>query len=223
MISRKQKELFYLLSGPLMKLNGLVYKIFKAPISNNKSIVKVQLGPGQNNYIDGWINVDANIFSGKADVWANLNNQLPFNNDSVDIFYSHHVIEHLFNLKSHFKQMHNALKPNGRIRIGGPNADSAIKKYIANDTTWFNDFPDERKSIGGKLENFIICRQEHLTLLTFSFLEELLLDAGFKNIKSVISSKETNFNDIILNDVLSKEWELDFNFPITLMIEAEKK
>lgn len=32
----------------------------------------VQLGPGQKNYIDGWVNVDANFVTAKIDIWADI-------------------------------------------------------------------------------------------------------------------------------------------------------
>jgi predicted SAM-dependent methyltransferase len=194
MLSRKSKELFYQVIGPLMKLNGSIYKAFRSPKSENTDVIKVHLGPGQKNYLHGWLNLDANIFSGKADVWVDLRNSLPFRDNSIDVFYSHHVIEHLPDLRFHLKELNRCLKKGGKIRIGGPNGDSAIKKYLAGDHDWFLKFPDERKSIGGKLENFIFCRQEHLTILTFSYLEELLQEAGFTNIKQCLPTKETNFD-----------------------------
>lgn len=205
-----------------MTVNGWKYKAFGAPKTESSKVTKVHLGPGRSNYFDGWLNLDANIFSGKADVWVDLRNPLPFNDRSVDFFYSHHVIEHLPDLPGHFAELYRCLKPNAKMRIGGPNGDSAIKKFYLNDKDWFIDFPDDRKSIGGRFENFIFCRNEHLTILTFSYLSELLSKAGFKNIKQVLATKETNNPEFIDSYVLSKEWEKDLEFPITLMIECEK-
>lgn len=222
MISRKSKELFYSVLGPVMKLNGFFYKTFRAPSQNNNSVVKVHLGPGQEKYIEGWINVDANIFSGKADLWADLRNPLPFADNSVDVFYSHHVIEHLPNLEKHLSELYRCLKPNGKIRIGVPHGGNAIKKYMENDHDWFIKFPDERRSIGGKLENFLFCRQEHLTIMTYSFLEELLTDAKFKNIKEGRPLKSDRYPDLIDSKSISKEWEGDPLCSITLIVEAEK-
>jgi predicted SAM-dependent methyltransferase len=222
MISRKLKAAFYGIAGPLMSFNGLIYKSFRAPVLGNTKTVRVQLGPGQQNYFNGWINVDANLFTAKIDVWADLRNQLPFKKNSVDIFYSHHVVEHLPDLKGHIENMYYCLKPGGKIRIGGPNGDSAINRFLANDTTWFGDFPDKRISIGGRFENFIFCRQEHLTILTFSYVEELLRGAGFVKINKRLPVKDTGFPELIDQQVLSKEWEDNFDMPHTLIIEAEK-
>lgn len=219
MLSRKAKAAFYSFIGPLMYLNGKIQK----NIRNYKGTVKVQLGPGQSNYINGWINVDANMFTAKCDIWADLRNELPFKNESVDVFYSHHVIEHLPDLQYHFKELYRCLKKGGVIRVGVPNSDSAVRKYIQGDKAWFFDFPDNRNSIGGRLDNYIYCRQEHLSMLTPSYLEELASNAGFKNIKVCLPTKETNYPNLIDNLIFEKEWETDFEFTHTLIIEAIKE
>lgn len=183
--------------------------------------LKVHLGPGQGKYIDGWVNVDANMFTGKCDVWANLQNPLPFHTGSVDAFYSHHMIEHLPNIQSHLAEVFRCLKPGGIYRIGGPNGDSAILKFTANDLAWFGDYPDKRKSIGGRFENFVFCRGEHLTILTYSLLEEFMREVGYVDITQSMPVKETNYPKIF-NDCLSKEYESDFSVPHTLIVEAKK-
>ena len=219
MLSRKLKAAFYSVFGPAMKINGFLYRSFRAPRESNN--VRVHLGPGQENYLDNWINVDANIFSGKADLWFDLRNPLPFHNNSVDAVYSHHVIEHLPNIEEHLKDIYRCLKPGGVYRVGGPNGDSAISKFLENDKDWFSNFPDNRVSIGGRLENFIFCRQEHLSILTYSFLEELLTSAGFEKLRKCEPTRETGHSDKF-KDCLEKESEWDFNMPHTLLIEATK-
>ena len=208
--------------GPLMYLNSRFFKFFRSPLPGNDRVIKVHLGPGQKNYLKGWINIDANLFSAKIDVWADLRNSLPLRKSSVNIFYSHHFIEHLPNLQFHFNELFRCLKPGGKLRIGGPNGDSAIKKFMANDIDWFSNFPDKRNSIGGRLENFIFCKQEHLTILTFSYLEELSLNAGFKNITLCLPATETNYPNLINEDIFSKEWITDMIYPHTIIIECEK-
>lgn len=222
MISRQAKAFFYAANAPFMRLSAWIYKTFRAPRSGNTQSVKVQLGPGQKNYLEGWINVDANFLTAKIDVWADISNPLPFKNGSVDVFYSHHMIEHLPDLFFHFREMYRCLKPGGIIRVGGPNGDSAVKKFSDNELSWFGDFPDKRTSIGGRFENFIFCRREHLTILTFSFLEEIATEAGFKNIVKCLPTQETKHPEYITEAIFSKEWENDFEYPHTLLIEAEK-
>jgi len=218
MLSRRLKSLYYLAAGPLMRLNAVAFKLFRAP-KNGRLLV--HLGPGQKNYIPGWINIDANILTGKCDVWADLRNPLPFYDNSVDAFYSHHMIEHLPDIESHLADVFRCLKPGGTYRTGGPNGDTAIKKFMENDPLWFGDFPDKRRSIGGRFENFVFCRKEHLTILTCSFMQELLEDAGFIHIKKLHAAHETG-NPEIFSTCLQYEHEADITNPMTLMMEASK-
>lgn len=222
MLSYKVKRFYYFLFTPIMEANALLYNLLRSPQKNNSQQIKVHLGPGRNNYLNGWINVDSNKFTAKVDLWANISEKLPFNDQSVDFFYSHHVIEHLPSLQLHFEEMYRSLKLGGKIRVGGPNGDSAIKKFLENDLEWFPDFPDKKLSIGGRFENFVFCRKEHLTILTQSYLEEILTNVGFVNIKVCLPTKSTNFPNWIDQTVLEKEWETDFEYPHTLIIEAEK-
>jgi len=218
MLSRSAKATFYFFAGPIMKANGWLYRMLRA---TREAGLRVQLGPGQRNYIAGWINVDANMFTARCDVWADLRNPLPFHDGTVEAMYSHHVIEHLPDLDFHFRDVYRCLQPGGIYRCGGPNAASAIQKYIENDEAWFGDFPVRRKSIGGRLENFIFCQREHLTLLTYSFLEELMAGAGFRSITSCLPVKETNYPRVFCK-CLEKEHESHYECPHTLIVECEK-
>lgn len=218
MMGRTTKAAFYSLAGPLMKINSSIYRTFRAP---KNGTLKVHLGPGQGNYLTGWVNVDANMFTGRCDVWADLRNPLPFREATVTALYSHHVIEHLPNLEQHFRDVYRCLKPGGIYRVGGPNGDSAIAKFREGDNSWFGDFPDSRASIGGRFENFVFCRQEHLTILTASFLAELMQNAGLKVLKSCMPTKETGFPNLF-QECLGIEHENDFAVPHTLIIECQK-
>lgn len=222
MISRRAKALFYSLAGPLMRVNAALYRSLRAPSTAGKEIVRIHLGPGQRNYLQGWINVDANMFTGKCDVWADMSQGLPFRDASVDAIYSHHVIEHLPDLEGHFAEMFRVLKPGGVIRVGGPNGDAAMREYLAGNSAWFSDFPDQRSSIGGRLENFIFCRREHLTILTPSYLRELAEGAGFTGIETVKPITETHHPSLFDSAVLALEWESTPDSPHTLLIEARK-
>jgi len=218
MLKRGTKRFFYSLAGPLMELNGWRYRRL-TPV--HRLPLKVHLGPGQQRYLAGWVNVDANMFTGQCDIWADLRNPLPFHDGVVDACYSHHVIEHLPNLQSHLGDIFRCLKPGGVLRIGGPNGDAAISKFVEGDKAWFSDFPVSRESIGGRLENFIFCRQEHLTILTESFLTELLSKAGFVDIQMRLPVRETGFPEHF-GDCLKIEHETNFDCPHTLIVECAK-
>lgn len=222
MLSRELKALYYVAARVPMAASNRLYRVLRAPRTGT---VKVHLGPGQNNYIEGWINVDANLFSAQPDVWADLRDALPFRDGTVDVFYSHHMIEHLPDktLPFHMREMYRCLKPGGFVRIGGPDGDNAMRKFIDGDHEWFGDFPDSRRSLGGRLANFLLCRNEHLTILTRSYLRELLEDAGFHDIVSRAPATETGAPNLIGAEVLSTEWESTPETPHTLILEARKR
>jgi predicted SAM-dependent methyltransferase len=220
MIPRQVKVAYYAISSPLMRLNGLRYRLFPGKRINGAAS-KVQLGPGQKNYLGGWINVDANLISSRPDIWADLRFKLPFRDGQVDCFYSHHVIEHLPNLDNHFREMFRCLRPGGVIRVGGPHGDNAVQAMLSGRTEWFGDWPTKRRSIGGRFENFIFCRGEHLTILTESFLRELAEDAGFVDV-SLVAPKQTRFPQWFGEDVWALEPNPIPDLPTTLLIEAVK-
>lgn len=223
MISRQAKALYYSAMSVPMSLSGWAYRAWRAPATANNNVVRVQLGPGQKGYREGWVNVDANFISAKIDVWADLRNKLPFRDKSIDVFYSHHVIEHLpdSSLKRHFEDMYRCLKPGGVVRIGGPNGDEACKNFINGNLHWFDDFPDKRDSIGGRFANFILCRGEHLTILTHSYLSEIMASCGFSAVAVRRPIIDTGYPEL-LSDIMIGEWEPTPDSPHTLILEARR-
>ena len=223
MTRRGLKALYYGLLRIPMYANGVVYKTFRCPAPGTG--LRVHLGPGQRNYLDGWLNVDANLVSSRPDLWADFRNPLPFRSGSVDVFYSHHVVEHLpdDHLESHFRELFRGLRSGGGIRVGVPHAGNACRKFVEGDADWFSDFPDQHSSIGGRFKNFLFCRGEHLTALDETYMQELLAAAGFDEMKVCTPTRETGLADLgIDGTVLALEYESDFETPHTLIVEARK-
>lgn len=218
MLSRAAKATYYSVAGPIMRVNGALYRSLRAPRDGHN---RAHLGPGQAKYMPGWINVDANRFTGRCDVWADLRNPLPFHDNSLDAIYSHHVVEHLPDMRGHFADAFRCLKPGGIYRVAGPNGDSAMRRFMEGRADWFGDWPDKHRSVGGRLNNFILCRNEHLAILTEGFLRELLEDAGFSEIATVEVTRGTTAPDLF-GECLALEREDDFEAPHTLVLEARK-
>lgn len=218
MLSRRAKASFYAVAGPLMWANALRHRYLPKRL---RGPLRVHLGPGQEHYIDGWTNVDANMFTARCDVWADMRNTLPFRDNSVDALYSHHVVEHLPDLKAHFRDALRCLRPGGTYRVAGPNGDSAIRKFVDRDAAWFGDFPNSRTSIGGRFENFIFCAREHVTILTQSFLEEVMTEVGFTELRLRMPVRDTGHPEVF-GPCLAHEYESDFDVPHTLVVEARK-
>lgn len=221
MISRQLKVIFYVAASPFIKISGVLYRLFGAPKGHDLKTVRVHLGPGQKNYITNWINVDANIFTAKCDVWADLRHRLPFRDATVDAVYSHHVIEHLPDIEDHMRDVRRILKPGGVYRVAGPNGDAAVTMFMKGRTDWFSDWPDRFESIGGRFVNFVFCRNEHLSMLSESFIRELAMRAGFNEIHKGLPMINTTRSDLF-TDALKYEHETDFENPHTIVLELIK-
>jgi hypothetical protein len=218
MISFWLKRSYYAAMWLPMRLNGALYRVARQP----KEPINVQLGCGAHHYIPGWVNVDGNILTARPDLWANLLDPLPFRENSVQVFYSHHVVEHLPErfLSAHFRNLYRCLVPGGGLRIGGPDIGNACRKFVEGDLNWFAlMMPIARQSIGGRFANFVFCGGEHLTALSESYLQELATDAGFIDVKRCLPGRDSRF---VGPEVLSGEHESDYEVPHTVIIEARK-
>jgi SAM-dependent methyltransferase len=80
-------------------------------------LVKVNIGAGLSR-IPGFINVD---ISPRADVVIDLNEQkLPFEDNSVDLIFSYHTLEHLRGYLFALSEIHRVLKHGGVFLLGVP-------------------------------------------------------------------------------------------------------
>lgn len=218
MITNLSRRFYYQVMAVPMRLNNWRYRWLSAPTSG----LKVHLGCGQKHYLPGWINVDGNIVTAKPDLWINLDDPLPFRSNSVRIFYSNHVLEHFTenSLSQLLKEMYRCLEPGAGLRIGVPHAGNAFRMYAQGREDWFSsNFPRNRKSIGGRCDNFLLCANEHLSLFDYSYFEELLVPIGYVDLKECLPCRESA---LVGPDVLSFESESDFEVPHTLVVEAWK-
>jgi SAM-dependent methyltransferase len=79
--------------------------------------VKLNLGAGQ-SYIPGFVNID---LSSRAEVSLDLGkDKLPFEDDSVDVIFSYHTLEHVPDYLFALSQIHRVLKHGGRLLLGLP-------------------------------------------------------------------------------------------------------
>jgi len=93
----------------------------------------LQLGTGD-NHLDGWLNTDIHDFTGRGDVvYLDLRRRFPLPDDSFDLVYSEHVIEHVDyadGLHS-LRESCRVLRPGGRIRIATPSLERLLRLYDA--------------------------------------------------------------------------------------------
>jgi predicted SAM-dependent methyltransferase len=93
-------------------------------------IKMLNLGCGKRYHKD-WVNLD--FVSNSADVRAhNLLQGIPFENNTFDVVYHSHVLEH-FNQsdgKKFIEECYRVLKPGGIIRIAVPDLEQIVRQYL---------------------------------------------------------------------------------------------
>lgn len=87
---------------------------------NQTQIKKLHLGCGD-NYMEGWTNLDINP-EVNPDVCADIEKGLPFADDTFDVVYSKHVIEHIHNFIPLMAELNRICKNRARIKIDVPHA-----------------------------------------------------------------------------------------------------
>lgn len=137
-------------------------------------MIKLHLGCGK-KYLDGWINIDkiSTIPDVVDDDVSKLNT---VNDNSADIIYACHVLEHFgrYQVDEVLKCWNKKLKDGGIIRIAVPDFDAACRRYI------------EKKDIkeiigfacGGQRNEY----DYHKMIFDFESLNLLLQKVGFENV-----------------------------------------
>ena len=100
---------------------------------------KVHLACGI-KYLEGWINVDSEYHYPDEDEWwkkvikHDLREPLPFEDSSIDFFFSEHFIEHLTRTEGEnlVKETFRCLKPRGVSRVTTPDLGFLIHCYLNN-------------------------------------------------------------------------------------------
>lgn len=201
-----------------MWINGKIYKYVRAP----RKGLKVHLGPGYRCYLNGWLNVDANI-TAKIDLFANLSDPLPFHKNSVSVLYTFNVLQHLpySRVEPIFKEIYACLEPGGYARISVQNWGNAAIAYAETRMDWFGEWPRAYESLGGKFVNFLLCAGEVKHGFDFGLLSELLGRAGFAEITE---SKpcETARPDIF-GEAVVMEHESCPDLPHQIVVEVRKE
>jgi predicted SAM-dependent methyltransferase len=85
-------------------------------MQSDKSL-KLNIGAGI-TYIPGFVNIDV---TDRADTCLDLNHErLPFDDNSVDLIFTNHTIEHLHGYLHAIGEMHRVLRHGGELLVGVP-------------------------------------------------------------------------------------------------------
>lgn len=108
----------------------LMYQSFLKCLSlSNKKYLKLELGSGAKKGTNGWLTLD--LVKG-ADIFWDLKKGIPFKEQSVDILYSSHLLEHMPSneLEEFIKECLRILKKGGSFIVCVPNARNYIEAYM---------------------------------------------------------------------------------------------
>ncbi len=179
------------------------YFSIKKLLRNNNNIIKLELGETKKR--DGmkdWTTVDLNRGS---DLYLDLSKPLPFPNNSIDIIYSSHLLEHLsypnpiINL---LNECHRILKPKGIFSACVPNARIYAEIYL-------NKKNDINKLFQQKLGSNFNSSIDYLNHIAYMRGEHKYM---FDEENLPLILKKTNFNNVKLRnfDLLLDREERDF-------------
>ncbi len=151
--------------------------------------MKLNLGCG-NKSIPGFINIDVKEFEG-VDYVASIGD-LAFKNNSVDLIYASHVLEHTPQTEPILREWYRILKHKGVLRMAVPDFEAIVKVYSKN------------KNLN-ELMGLLYGRQDceyHFHYKTFDFatLSGMLKMIGFKKVLRY------DFKKTIHNDYPDYSW-----------------
>lgn len=162
------------------------------------NIKKIQFGSG-GLLLKNFLNTD---LLGKIPI--DISKKLPFTSDSVDLIYSNHVIEHIYNrqFKYHLRETYRILKKGGIFIIATPSLSQIINALYNDDKTrriildTHKVLMREELDVATFLNRMIHLNYGHKFLYDFESLSRLAKIVGFKDIK-IIPNYEIPDKDIM--------------------------
>lgn len=151
------------------------------------SKVNLHLGSG-NNVIKGWINYDIDPEKGAKKL--DLRKGLPHADNSVDLIFSEHVIEHFTKADGEklLRECHRVLKKDGGLRIGWPGLEKLLKAYLLRNNAYKNHVTPHIKHnhfhTWDELFSDSLFSWEHKYAYTSRHLKQLARFVGFRDVKS---------------------------------------
>jgi SAM-dependent methyltransferase len=138
-------------------------------------MIKLHLGCG-NKILKNFINCDIQNIPGVDRSNVDISNLKDFKDNSVDLIYASHVLEHIPRMKtfSTLLEWNRVLKVGGMLRVGVPDFDATVKVYQRD-----GDYENLLNWIYGGAE---VSTNIHYRQFTFSGLKTLLIEAGFKRV-----------------------------------------
>jgi predicted SAM-dependent methyltransferase len=148
-----------------------------------RSIRRLNWGCGS-HIAPGWINSDVKDGPG-VDLVADIRNGLPLADECMDYAVSIHALPEFAypELSLVLGELRRVLVPGGTLRLGLPDLGKGIDAYLRGDGDYFQVDPEEVRSPGGRFVVHMLWYGYSRTLFTVDFMEELLENAGFVEVR----------------------------------------
>ena len=181
-------------------------------------MTKLHIGCGWRNFGEEWIHIDGGDYSHVNDYDVK---NLPFENNSVDLIYTSHLIAYFDRdeIKDIFKEWYRILKTDGVLRIATPDAETMFDLYL---TPGFNlELEGILGPLYGKMkmgDTYIY----HKTVYDFESLNNALTNIGFKDVKlyNWRETEHSNFDDH--SQAYLPHMDKENGFLISLNVECVK-
>lgn len=167
--------------GKLRRNSTLKANLDELKIKDN---LKLNIGCGKVKF-RGWVNID---IDSNADLVLDVRKGLPFKENSAELIYSEHFVEHLTFEESEIllRNCYKCLKVGGIMRTATPDLDYIISKY---NSDWKNQdwlsWPEYKYiKTKGRMINISFREWGHKFLFNREDLQNHLTSAGFKIIKN---------------------------------------
>jgi SAM-dependent methyltransferase len=163
----------------------------------------------------GWINCDIKDEPG-VDIACDIRAGLPLASDSVDYAVGIHALPEISydDLIPVLIELRRVLKRRGVLRLALPDLEKGLAAYQRGDRDYFLIPDEEWQDIGSKLVVQLVWYGYSRTLFVRGFVEELLLKAGFENVRQ-LAYRETASAYLEIVELDNRERE-------SLFVEASK-
>jgi SAM-dependent methyltransferase len=132
----------------------------------------------------GWINSDVKDEPG-VDLVCDIRDGLPLESESVDYAVAIHALPEVAydDLIPVLTELGRVLKPGGVLRVAVPDLEKGVAAYQRGERDYFLVPDDEWQDVGSKLVVQLIWYGYSRTLFVRGFVEELLVKAGFTDVR----------------------------------------
>jgi predicted SAM-dependent methyltransferase len=149
------------------------------------NVVNMEIGSGNKKGKHEWLMIDMND---NCDIFWDLNWPMPFDDSSVDMIYSSHVLEHFNKTKLDIllRDCYRTLKSGGIFSASVPNARIYIDGYISGEFD-FNKYLQEPNAMANNprldiLNHIAYMEGHHRCMFDEEALVSLLKNTGFINV-----------------------------------------